>query len=163
MAAPKYDWKKIKQDHIDGKYKNLKELAKAYGIPYNTMRKKASTWNRDKKNNKTAKYVSDIDLDKTEEILGIEIPEDRSKCSIQMYDKLYVIGMMMLNDPSNFFTQEGLPKTKQFLDMTSTVEKIHKGYAECSPKKEETSQLTAYTNMIQELKNNIKEEDLLED
>ena len=80
-----------------------------------------------------------------------------------MFNKLFVIGMIMLNDPSNFFTQEGLPKTKQFLDMTSTVEKIHKGYAECAPKKEETSQLTAYTNMIQELKNNIKEEDLLED
>lgn len=163
MAAPKYDWKKIKQDYLDGKYKNLKELAKAYDVPYNTMRKKASNWSRDKKNNKTAKYVSDIDLDKTEEILGIEIPEDRSQCSIHMYDKLYIVGMMMLNDPSNFFTQEGLPKTKQFLDMASTVEKIHKGYAECAPKKEETSQLTAYTNMIQELKNNIKEEDLLED
>lgn len=161
MAAPKYDWKKIKQDHLDGKYKNLKELAKAYDVPYNTMRKKASNWNRDKKNNKTAKYVSDIDMDKTEEILGIEIPEDRSKCSIMMFDKLYVIGMMMLNDASNFFTQEGLPKTKQFLDMTSTIEKIHKGYAECAPKKEENTQLMAYANMLQQLRadRNINTED----
>ena len=30
MAAPKYDWKKIKQDYLDGKYKNLKELILQY-------------------------------------------------------------------------------------------------------------------------------------
>ncbi len=44
----KYDWIKLKQEYILGKYKNLKEFAEKKGITYSVLRKKAKEWNAEK-------------------------------------------------------------------------------------------------------------------
>jgi len=40
----KYDWSKLKKEYVKGKYKSLKDFAKAKGIPQKTIDKKGSKW-----------------------------------------------------------------------------------------------------------------------
>ena len=149
MASKKYNWKKIKSDYMTDKFKTLKELAAAHGVEYGYMRKRASDWGKEKQ---TIDFLEEIDTYEVNE--HYTVPKDRSEAAINLYDDLYVIAKKMLSCPENFFTHEGIPKTKQFLDITTTVEKVAKGYADYV--KDE-----AYTDMIKDLKANLTNTDSL--
>ncbi len=158
MAQKKYNWKSIKADYIANKYPNLKALSDAYDIPYGYLRKRASSWKNDKD------FVSDLaeeDIVVPDEI--IVIPEDRNELHTQMYDKLSIIVMRMLNDPENFFTHEGKPKTKSLVDISQVVERIQKGHQGAIKDDKQFSQLTAYTDMIKELKESVDIDSLIEE
>lgn len=121
------------------------------------MRKRASGWNTKKKAAKKANKEFRTDLSAEDFDKGnIEIPEDRIQAAIELYDKAWIIAKMMLDDASNFYTHDGVPKTKQFSDTVASVEKIAKGYAEFAPKKEEATQLLAYSNMLKQLREDSK-------
>ena len=158
MATKKYDWKKIKSDYMANKYKTLKELSNAYGIEYGYMRKRASKWKNEKE------FVSDLIEDKVVNSEAIvAIPEDRNELHTQMYDKMAIIVMKMLNNPENFFTHEGKPKTKSLVDISQVVERIQKGHQGAIKDDKHFTQLTAYTDMIKELKESVDIDSLIEE
>lgn len=125
------------------------------------MRKRAAGWKE--KSNAKKKANKEFKTDLTAEDFkkgDIEIPEDRIQAAIELYDKAWIIAKMMLDDPSNFYTHDGVPKTKQFSDTVASVEKIAKGYAEFAPKKEEATQLLAYSNMLKQLREKERNKDV---
>lgn len=156
MAAKKYNWNKIKADYMANKYPTLKELAKAYGVEYGYLRKRAANWAKDKE------FVSDL----VEEVIApatvISIPEDKNELHSDMYDKMATIVMRMLNDPENFFTHDGKPKTKSLVDISQVVERIQKGHQGTVKDDKQFTQLTAYTDMIKELKESVDVDSLLQ-
>lgn len=48
MADKKHDWAAIEKEYHSNKYGSLKELADAYGLSYNYIRKRASNWKNKK-------------------------------------------------------------------------------------------------------------------
>lgn len=158
MAAKKYDWNKIKLDYMNNKYPTLRELATSYGVEYGYMRKRAARWKNDKE------FISDlIEDDIISSEITIEIPEDRNELHTEMYDKLSTIVMRMLNNSENFFTHEGKPKTKSLVDISQVVERIPKGHQGAIKDDKKFTQLTAYTDMIKQLKVSVDVDSLLEE
>ncbi|WP_302570438.1 hypothetical protein [uncultured Clostridium sp.] len=156
MATKKYNWQNIKSDYMANKYPTLRGLADAYGVEYGYMRKRAAKWKNEKE------FVSDLSEENSiHSDLIIEIPEDRNELHTNMYDKLSIIVMRMLNEPENFFTHEGKPKTKSLVDISQVVERIQKGHQGSIKDDKQFTQLTAYTDMIKKLKESVDADSLL--
>ena len=71
--------------------------------------------------------------------------------------------MRMLNNSENFFTHEGKPKTKSLVDISQVVERIQKGHQGAIKDDKKFTQLTAYTDMIKQLKVSVDVDSLLEE
>lgn len=85
-----------------------------------------------------------------------KVPNDRAAWHKKLYDKLGVIVEAALDNPElNFFTQNGQVKTKALSDMASIIQVIQKGQ-ESTQDDKATGQLTAYADMIANLRANKK-------
>lgn len=164
MANKKYDWVAIKNDYLLGKYKDLKALAKAYGVSYHYMKTKAASWKTDKA------FVQEIQSEIDNEISFLEeedrnsireelvnIPDDRAIWHKRLWDKLGLVAEKALNNPElHFFTHEGVLKTKALSDVAAVIEKVQKGQVEMKDDKT-TGQLESYANLIASYRANATE------
>lgn len=179
MALPKYDWNAVRKDYEAKIYSSTEELAKAYDMPYGYLRKKVAKWNQENTSIKQIKNaIKDIDnidsneddiIDKIQKHIPTElalenemeliltnyeekVPNDRAAWHKKLYDKLGVIVEAALDNPElNFFTQNGQVKTKALSDMASIIQVIQKGQ-EATQEDKATGQLTAYADMIANLR-----------
>lgn len=155
MASKKYDWVAIKNDYLLGKYKDLKALAKAYGVSYHYMKTKAASWKTDKafiqeiqsEIDNEISFLEEADRNNIQEEL-VNIPEDRAIWHKRLWDKLGLVAEKALNNPElHFFTHEGVLKTKALSDVAAVIEKVQKGQVEMKDDKT-TGQLESYANLI---------------
>lgn len=166
MADKKYNWKQIEKDYWNNKYPTLKALAEAHGVEYGYLRKRAGNWKKQKNAKEIADKAIKLEIDEMTNGTGygeLRAPDDKRKAMMQLLDKSWVIANMMLSNPDNFFTHDGTPKTKQFNDAMTSVEKIGKGYLDFVQDEEKATNILAYTDMLKEVRSKIKEEDLLEE
>ena len=158
MAEKKYPWAKIKKDYLLGKYKTIKQLGEAYGVPYNYIRKRTANWNKQKDiGTKMAQQEKDVPTVPNEYPSDIifndhNLPEDRDIWHKRMWDKLGIIIEKALDEAEdNFFTHDGKIKTKAVADISVVIEKIQKGQ-ENNKEDKNAGQLKEYVDMLANLR-----------